>query len=88
MIEEISVVKTPVNNFFAQNSGNKSQAKPAQVQQPKAPSIVKRSAPELLWTDKYAPKNIGEIIGNQDMVRNLMTWLKDWYIIMKYLKIK
>lgn len=85
MIEE---VKTPVKNFTSQNSGTKSQAKPTQMQQEKTPSIIKRSAPELLWTDKYAPKNIGEIIGNQEMVRNLMTWLKDWYTFIKFKQVK
>ena len=31
-----------------------------------------------LWTDKYIPKQISDIIGNQQQLRNLETWLDNW----------
>jgi Cdc6-like AAA superfamily ATPase len=31
-----------------------------------------------LWTTKYAPNNIGEILGNTSYIREIMQWLKDW----------
>jgi replication factor C subunit 1 len=31
-----------------------------------------------LWTTKYAPKTLGQIMGNADIVKKLRTWLEDW----------
>ena len=31
-----------------------------------------------LWTTKYAPHSVGDIIGNQNFVRDIMVWLQDW----------
>ena len=31
-----------------------------------------------LWTDKYMPKSISDIIGNQIQLRNLELWLDNW----------
>ena len=31
-----------------------------------------------LWTDKYAPKTIYDIIGNQQQLKNLEIWLDNW----------
>ena len=31
-----------------------------------------------MWTEKYRPKNIYELIGNQAVVDQLYEWLKDW----------
>ena len=31
-----------------------------------------------LWTDKYVPKTITDIIGNQQQLRNLEIWLDNW----------
>ena len=31
-----------------------------------------------LWTDKYIPKTITDIIGNQQQLRNLEIWLDNW----------
>ena len=37
-----------------------------------------------LWTDKYIPNQISDIIGNQQQLRNLEQWLDDWnYCILK-----
>jgi len=53
---------------------------PASTPQKSQPQSVKKndSSGEKLWTDKHAPTSIADIIGNQDIVRNLMMWLKDW----------
>ena len=69
IVKNKSITSTPVTNkqstWMSQPTVQKKQ--------------TKNTALEKLWTDKYAPSNIGEVIGNQDLVRNLMTWLKDWY---------
>jgi len=31
-----------------------------------------------LWTQKYKPKNISQIIGNQSVIESIVTWLRDW----------
>ena len=31
-----------------------------------------------LWTDKYSPKVLNDIIGNQQQIRNLEIWLDNW----------
>lgn len=31
-----------------------------------------------LWTDLYAPKDVSEIVGNQNFIKDIMTWLQDW----------
>lgn len=31
-----------------------------------------------LWTTKYAPARMNEIIGNQNAVNDVINWLKDW----------
>jgi replication factor C subunit 1 len=31
-----------------------------------------------MWTTKFAPRNVGEIIGNTNFVRDIMEWLRDW----------
>lgn len=74
--------KPKTNNVMTTSAKSNWFAKPQSQtpQQAKPSPIVSKSPAEKLWTDRYAPNNIGEIIGNQDLVRNLMTWLKDWYL--------
>jgi len=31
-----------------------------------------------LWTHKYAPQNLGQLIGNNDSIKKIADWLKDW----------
>eukprot|EP00923_Selenidium_pygospionis_P023534 GHVN01040999.1.p1 GENE.GHVN01040999.1~~GHVN01040999.1.p1 ORF type:complete len:934 (+),score=189.95 GHVN01040999.1:29-2830(+) len=31
-----------------------------------------------LWTEKYRPSGMDEIVGNHEQVKKLMNWLKDW----------
>jgi len=35
---------------------------------------------DMLWVDRYAPKQITDIIGNPEAIRNLGIWLKHWTI--------
>lgn len=32
----------------------------------------------LLWTEKYKPKTIQEIVGNKEMVKRIADWLVNW----------
>jgi replication factor C subunit 1 len=32
-----------------------------------------------LWTEKYAPVQIKEVIGNKGLIEKLQRWLRDWY---------
>ncbi|KAI9477089.1 replication factor RFC1 C terminal domain-containing protein [Zychaea mexicana] len=34
---------------------------------------------EQLWTEKYRPKKISEIVGNKEVVKQIDQWLKDWH---------
>ena len=37
-------------------------------------------APVLLWTDRYRPQGIKEIMGNQQATQKLNVWLKNWHV--------
>lgn len=41
-----------------------------------------------LWTDYYAPESLLECVGNTDVIKKMIEWLKDWddVIIHKTLK--
>lgn len=41
-------------------------------------SRVKSDGSELLWVDKWKPKSSSELVGNNTLVSNLKTWLKQW----------
>ncbi|EPS67744.1 hypothetical protein M569_07025, partial [Genlisea aurea] len=47
-----------------------------------APSSNKKSGPAvqswLPWTEKYKPKVLNDIVGNQSLVKQLHDWLKSW----------
>lgn len=34
----------------------------------------------MLWTEKYRPTTIKEIIGNKELVRKISAWLEMWYV--------
>ena len=36
------------------------------------------NVPGQLWTSKYAPKQLRELIGNKAQVDKLQAWLRDW----------
>ena len=48
--------------------------------EPDAPAPVKSTlqATTELWTHKYAPQNLTELIGNNDCVKKIADWLQDW----------
>jgi replication factor C large subunit len=33
----------------------------------------------MLWTEKYRPKNLEEIVGNEEAKRQLVEWIINWY---------
>jgi replication factor C subunit 1 len=33
-----------------------------------------------LWTEKYAPTMMKDIIGNKGLVEKLQRWLRDWFV--------
>lgn len=35
-----------------------------------------------LWTDKYAPTNMKDVIGNKGLVEKLQRWLHDWFVML------
>lgn len=40
-----------------------------------------------LWTHKYAPRNFSDLIGNNENVKKIQTWLQDWNsVVLKGLK--
>jgi len=57
------------------------QAKQQQQQAAKkAVSGVSQVVDSQLWTEKYAPTAIKDVIGNKGLVEKLQRWLRDWYI--------
>lgn len=43
-----------------------------------AKELAPVSGDALLWTDKYAPRQLKELIGNKTNVERLQAWLRDW----------
>jgi len=54
----------------------------AQVKQQQAKSMAVKGAVSTvdsqLWTEKYAPTQLKEVIGNKGLVEKLQRWLRDW----------
>ena len=50
------------------------------VTQTDIPDNKKSDAGTSLWTDKYAPTTLKDIIGNKTNVANLSKWLSEWYV--------
>lgn len=43
------------------------------------PNVVKNNTNfGVLWTDKYKPKTMDEIIGQHTQIKQLRSWLNDW----------
>lgn len=40
--------------------------------------VKKQRGGPTQWVDRHAPKHLGEVIGNGDVVRKLAEWLRDW----------
>lgn len=39
---------------------------------------LKAEDPQEMWTERYKPRTIYELIGNTAVVDQLYEWLKDW----------
>ncbi|KAK5899400.1 hypothetical protein CesoFtcFv8_008885 [Champsocephalus esox] len=50
------------------------------IQSLKTSDILQKdsSFEDVLWTDKYSPQHISEVIGNSASVNKLQSWLKKW----------
>ena len=44
-------------------------------------SLVGRVVDSQLWTEKYAPTTMKDIIGNKGLVEKLQRWLRDWFVV-------
>ena len=44
----------------------------------KIPSVLSGEEAEEQWTEKYAPRNATEVLGNTRCVERLRSWLQDW----------
>ena len=38
-------------------------------------------AENMMWTEKYKPRRLRDLVGNNDVVEYLRVWLKDWHDI-------
>ena len=36
------------------------------------------SEEHIPWTELYRPKNLGEVVGNEDAVSSLRDWFDEW----------
>jgi replication factor C subunit 1 len=43
-----------------------------------APKTAETEVTNSLWTTKYAPKNVNEIVGNAAAIKKFISWLDDW----------
>ena len=39
---------------------------------------ISENMEDMLWTDKYHPKGIKELVGNQGIISKLREWVRDW----------
>ena len=67
-------------NPYAKKKANPSAKKTAVVADQKPAAIPDHvvNDPNALWVDKYKPRSSQEILGNQESVRKLKTWLSMW----------
>lgn len=49
-----------------------------QPPQPLPVAIPPRTHSKILWADKYSPKNLRELVGNEKAVEKLTNWLKNY----------
>ena len=70
-------IKKDVRNEVKITSNNLQKNTNNEVKINESSNINKLPVSEL-WTDKYIPKTITDIIGNQQQLRNLEIWLDNW----------
>jgi len=47
----------------------------------KLPDLPAKPTDEMshdMWTDLYAPRSIGDLVGNKGAIDQLFEWLRDW----------
>lgn len=79
--------KSGISNPYASKNPYAAKSKPTNSVPTTAPSnkvvTLKKDTQSMntlnqLWVDKYKPENSSDILGNQDAVRKLSTWLASW----------
>ena len=69
LFREIAELRKQVSNPLL----NKGKGK--EVLRPQLPQKT-----SMLWTDKYRPKDLQDIIGNKGHVDRILHWLLSWYL--------
>jgi hypothetical protein len=80
--EDGSLAREEVKNFTAEND---SDLRPQTLSKQKRSFLETVNKSQLsdipvsnLWTNKYNPTTISDIIGNQDLIKKLIDWLTHW----------
>ncbi len=61
------------------NIGKVSSKKEKNIKNKKKESDIKNKEKSyILWTEKYTPKSLDEIIGNKTIISKIINWLDDW----------
>lgn len=55
---------------------------------PENPDVPSTRAQTLLWTDKYLPNNFFELLSDERLNREVLTWLKAWDPVVFKRKVK
>eukprot|EP00761_Pharyngomonas_kirbyi_P009323 gb/GECH01009339.1/.p1 GENE.gb/GECH01009339.1/~~gb/GECH01009339.1/.p1 ORF type:complete len:943 (+),score=281.54 gb/GECH01009339.1/:1-2829(+) len=75
-VEEDSKPSVPQPSLSLSSSSS-SFAMPSKTSTPAAAHRM-TDTDTMLWTDKYAPKTIKDLVGNTQNIQQLMNWLRDW----------
>ena len=55
----------------------------AEAPAPQSTNKPQGSTSTELWTNKYKPKKVSELIGNQEAIKKLQDWLQKWKVELK-----
>ncbi|TDH72328.1 hypothetical protein CCR75_002662 [Bremia lactucae] len=65
-------------DLVAEKAKIKSEAAIAKIASTKGKQMLNASTNNDLWTDKYKPQSLKDMIGNVELGKKLKTWLIDW----------
>ena len=72
------VIKREIKKDVKIISNNLNKNKESKIKNVNESTNINNLPKSELWTDKYIPKTITDIIGNQQQLRNLEIWLDNW----------
>ena len=79
--KDLKNIKT-INIEKTEKSKNEETSKNLYFQNKEKPisnKLINLESPlNLLWSDRYKPKTISDIIGNQSQIKNIIEWLDNW----------